>query len=828
MEDINIQKIKSLCSNLIDAALAESSDLHHTYIGVEHIFIALTRIISGETERVLSSIRLDTSKAREDIKKTIGISRLTPNNSKPCTPRLEKVLQLAEKRAGLNCPILESHMLGAILEEGESIVARYLSSLGLNCAIWANQLLAKPVDLAPVFQGVGADVDGTVFCADVNVNEPSVNARNQSPVLAGPQIIPAKSRPYSAATPTLNNYGRDLSKMARMGNLVDAISREAELEQIITILARTQNSNPILLGESGVGKTAIVEGLAFRIAQGTVPAVIKGKRIVQIDIEALITDTEYNGMFERKIKQLIREVSQTFEIILFIDDTFTSSEQYSYSLPDVLYLLKPALTRNDLSCIIATTQKEYYHHIRCDQSLERRFSPVIVKELTPELSYKILETATERIIEKQAKAGFNLTLAPDVIMTSLKLTDQYIRDRKQPDKSIDVIDLACAKAIVKQCNTITADDIAKVVSDWTGVPISRMTNDEKQRYLKMEEYLCERIIGQKNAISTISKSIRSALAGMKISHKPVGIFLFLGTAGVGKSKLAKELAKFLFQSEQSLIRFDMNDYKDFSSVYNLIGAPRGDFYDTKVEGLLNEALRLRPYSVVLLDEIDKANKDILTLLISILEEGRIIDIRGRQVDCSNAVFIMTSNRKLIDTNYDYYDEYDSEDIFSKKNETLREKVSKFLPHKLINQFTDIIEFEPLKKRDFNELLDVLLKEKIKEFTTTQQMNFNLKVSASAKGIILKQDYDSNMGARYLERAIEQFLLQPFADMIYKNDFDSFNFEAIAEDNQIIFVPINEDDKYDVDNSEKYAENQDDENIEEYKDGFIDEDMEDNE
>ena len=268
----------------------------------------------------------------------------------------------------------------------------------------------------------------------------------------------------------------------------------------------------------------------------------------------------------------------------------------------------------------------------------------------------------------------------------------------------------------------------------------------------------------------------------------------------------------------------MNDYKDFSSVYNLIGAPRGDFYDTKVEGLLNEALRLNPYSVVLLDEIDKANKDILTLLISILEEGRIIDIRGRQVDCSNAVFIMTSNRKLVDS-YEYYDEYDSEDIFSKQKETLREKVSKFLPYKLINQFTDIIEFESLKKRDFNELLDVLLKEKIKEFTTTQQMNFNLEVSASAKGIILKQDYDSNMGARYLERAIELFLIQPFADMIYKNDFDSFNFEAIAEDNQIVFVPINEDDKYDVDNSEIYDENLDDEYAE---DEFINNDPEDNE
>ncbi|HEX3047596.1 MAG TPA: ATP-dependent Clp protease ATP-binding subunit, partial [Bacillota bacterium] len=556
-------------------------------------------------------------------------------------------------------------------------------------------------------------------------------------------------------------------------------------------LARTQKANPLLLGEPGVGKTAIVEGLAWRIAQGKVPEIMKGKRLIQLDMGELTADTELRGQFERRVKQIIKEACEAPDVILFIDEihTLVGAGESMHSALDAAQMFKPALAHGDFSCIGATTQNEYFRYIRRDPALERRFSPVIIKELGPEVNLTILEKAAERILDKQAQAGYRLTLAPDVLITALRLTDQYIRDRNQPDKSIDVIDLACAKDIVKSDNMVTAEDIAAVVSEWTGIPVSRMTSDEKERYAQMEEVLNARVIGQHQAVAAVSQAIRSALAGMKALHRPIGVFLFLGPTGVGKTKLAKELANFLFQSPQALLRFDMNEYKESHTISNLIGSSRG-YVGSEQGGLLCEALRKRPYSVVLLDEIDKAHPEILDLFLSIFDDGRLTDNQGRQVDCSNALFIMTSNYGIAGgrMGFEFSGAIDLDvKAAVHKSEDMRKKALEFLRPELVNRITEVIEFPLLQRDDFKAILDLILQERIAEFGVAQQMPIELKVHDSAKELILDLGYDSKMGARSLERAVDQVLIHPLVDVIYNDKNNDTALIAVAKDNRMVFL-----------------------------------------
>lgn len=790
MDNIEIQRIRSLCNQLMEAAAAEARTLQHSYLGVEHLFIAMTRIPGGETGRVLLSAGVNDAQAREDIRRETGKGRGALAGFPTCTPRLAKLLKLAEQRAGGNRPILEQHLLGVMLEEGENIAARYLRALGLDCSAWVDRLAGNAAEQTCF--SPSNDAEGTVLSMAAFAQDAMRPVGNSPGIQPGPAIIPMQGVPSTVATPTLDKYGRDLGRQARLGRLSDAVSREAELEQIITILARTQKANPILLGEPGVGKTAIVEGLAWRIAHGTVPEVMKGKRIVQVDMGELTADTELRGQFERRVKQMIKEASEAPEVILFIDEihTIVGAGQGMHSALDAAQMFKPALAHGDFSCIGATTQNEYFRYIRRDPALERRFSPVIIKELSAEVTLTILEKAAERVLEKQAGAGHALSLAPDVLMTALKLTDQYIRDRNQPDKSIDAVDLACAKAVVKGNGLVTAEDIAGVVSEWTGIPVSRMSSDEKQRYAQMEESLNARIIGQKHAVAAVSQAIRSALAGMKALHRPVGVFLFLGSTGVGKTKLAKELATFLFQSPQALLRFDMNEYKEAHTISNLIGSARG-YVGSDQGGLLSEALRKRPYSVVLLDEIDKAHPDILDLFLSIFDDGRVTDNQGRLVDCSNALFIMTSNFGLTGGAKIGFSVSDYMEPETSRSEELRKKAMEFMRPELVNRITEVIEFPPLKREDFKEILGIILQERIQEFSSSQQMKVSLEVDDSAKELILDSGYDPKMGARSLERAIEQILIHPLVDAMYEGDINSTAFKAIARDGQMVFIPMDD-------------------------------------
>ncbi len=798
MSDIDIQRIRSLCSQMMDGAATEARALRHAYLGGEHLFIALTRIQDGETARLLAFAGITDIQAREDIRRETGKGREAMAGFPPCTPRFTKILKLAAQHAGFGQAILEQHLLGAIIEEGESLPVRYLKSLGIDFKAWAEQSSGQAAEQTCF--SPSADAEGTILstAALASAHVPPVS--DNTAMLPGPAIKPMQGIPSSVATPTLDKFGRDLSRQARLGKLSDAVSREAEIEQIITILARTQKANPILLGEPGVGKTAIIEGLAWRIANGLIPDIMKGKRIIQIDMGELTAGTELRGQFERRVKQIVKEASEASDVILFIDEihTIVGAGQGMHSALDAAQMFKPALTHGDFSCIGATTQNEYFRFIRRDPALERRFSPVIIKELSEEVTLIILEKAVERIIGKQAGAGHVLSLSPDAIMTALKLTDLYIRDRNQPDKSIDVIDLACAKAVIKGTNIVTAEDTARVVSEWTGIPVSRMTSDEKHRFAQMEEVLNARVIGQKHAVSAVSQAIRSALSGMKAPHRPIGVFLFLGPTGVGKTKLAKELAAFLFQSPQTLLRFDMNEYKEAHSINNLVGSSRG-YVGSEQGGLLSEALRKRPYSVVLLDEIDKAHPDILDLFLSIFDDGRITDNQGRVVDCSNALFIMTSNYGFRGGRLGFGLPEHMETAASRNNE-LREKASEFIRPELVNRITGIIEFPPLQHDAFKEILDIILQERLKEFGSTQLMKIDLSVEDSAKELILEFGCDAKMGARSLERAIEQILINPFADILYDENNDCMAYKAIAEDGHILFTPM-EDGNYDENNWE---------------------------
>lgn len=802
------QRIRSLCSQLMESAANEARTLQQPYLGVEHLFITMTRIQGGETEQLLVTHGVDTARAREDIRKEIGKGRIPSGLFPPFTPRLEKIARIAEKRAGLNNPILEQHFLYAIMEEGDNIAARYLQSLGVNCFTYSQGNSEAAEDQTCLSQSF--DADGTMLNMEMTTPALKIIPMGQPEVQPGPAITPFVNKEGSLPTPTLDRFGRDLTRLARMGKLSEAVSREAELEHIITILARTQKANPILLGEPGVGKTAIVEGLAWKIVNGPIPDIMKGKRIIQIDMGDLTADTELRGQFERRVKQMIKEASEAPDVILFIDEihTLVGAGQGMHSALDAAQMFKPALSHGDFSCIGATTQNEYFNYIRRDQALERRFSPVIIRELSSEVTLTILEKAVERILERQAETGHKLTLEPDVLITALKLTDLYIRDRNQPDKSIDVIDLACAKAVVKGLDKVTSDDTANVVSEWTGIPISRMSDDEKQRYVHMEETLNSKVIGQRHAVAAVSQAIRTALAGMKAPHRPMGVFLFLGPTGVGKTKLAKELAAFLFQSPQALLRFDMNEFKESHTINNLIGSSRG-YVGSDQGGLLSESLRKRPYSVVLLDEIDKAHPDILDLFLSIFDDGRMTDNQGRLVDCSNALFIMTSNNGLTNDKLGFGFSSGVEENYSSSNE-MRKRASEFMRPELVNRITEVIEFPSLQRNDFKEILHIILEERLSEFTSTQQGKVKLEVDDSAKELILDLGYDPKMGARSLERAIEQVLIHPFVDAMYAGQNQAFCYKAVSEDGKIKFLTIDEEhlddeDEYD---EEDYDEDDD--------------------
>lgn len=545
---------------LLDAAVDEARRLRHFHLGVEHVFIALT---CGNGENVFHAAGLDATAIREQLRREIGLGQASTAEITVLTPRLVAILESVDRQTSRGVMMVERALLRAIIEEGESLPVRLL-----KLSERAPEKLLAALDCetngespeATRLAGVGATGSNGQTPASRPVGAPAVAA-------PGPPITPVAHVPVTLPTPTLDLQGRDLTKLARLGKLSDAIGREAEIEQIITILARTQKANPLLLGEAGVGKTAIVEGLAWRIEQGLVPATLRGRRIVELEIGNLMAGTQLRGQFEERIKSLLEEATNAPEVILFIDElhTVVGAGGSGGSGLDAAQMFKPALARGDLACIGATTQEEYARFIRKDPALERRFSPVIVNELTPDATLEVLRKVVPRILGKQAAKGQQFVCGEDALLAAVTLTGKYVKDRNQPDKAIDAIDIACARAAVKGRSHVTAEDIASVVAEWTGIPAGSLAENDQQRFAEMEKTLASRVIGQDRAVAVVSRCLRAAMAGLKAPSRPIGVLLFMGPSGVGKTKLAKELARFLFGKEEALVRFDMSEYQEKQS-----------------------------------------------------------------------------------------------------------------------------------------------------------------------------------------------------------------------------------------------------------------------
>jgi len=744
-----LTRFKAECTALYIMSLSEAKRLQHAHVGVEHVALALLSDPVYLLEAALKQIGFDALTLMRAFDNEVGTGK-SYSATADATPRLTAILALAAAEGELTARGLAR----SVLIEGESLFARFLVAQGVS--------IQKLLGVLDGSESGEPSADATRFAgrsAAPALSSPPTQVPPSTPPAplsgVGAKIQPKAAIPVTFPTPTLDKWGRDLRNLAEQGSLADAIGREREIEQMITVLARTQKSNPILLGEAGVGKTAIVEALAWRIAQGVVPPILRGKRIVELQMGMLMSGTSLRGQFEERISQIVREASQAPDVILFIDEihTIVGAGGGGGAL-DAAQIMKPALARGDIDCIGATTQDEYDRFIRKDAALERRFSPVQIGDLSDEATLRVLQGVAPRVSARHAESGTVLEFDLESLKAAVKLTNHYVKDRQQPDKAIDAIDIAAARAVIGGRNRVTADDIAAVVAEWTGIQVQRLTEDDRARFTRMEQILGETVVGQDAAVKAVSQRVRAALAGTKATNRPVGVFLFLGPSGVGKTSLAKELARFLFDTPDALLRFDMNEYHEAHTVANLIGSPVG-YRDSDQGGALTEALRRHPYSVVLLDEIEKAHPDVMNIFLGVFDEGRITDNKGRTIDCSNALFVMTSNLGAGEV-----------DFRAAESDELRALAERFMRRELVNRISAVIGFRPLDSKHLANILDQILTEKARLFEA--EKGLIIEVDPSARKVLLDRGYSPDLGARPLERAVDEWVVQPLVDAWFAN------------------------------------------------------------
>lgn len=794
-------------------ARKEADRFNHNYIGTEHVLLGLIKLGQGVAVSVLQRMGLDLESVRMEVEKEVGTGpdqKSSPNI--PYTPRVKKVLALANKEAKqLNHSYVGTeHILLGLLREGEGMAARVLTSLNVDIQTTRNEVLAE---IDPNFAAEDSEEDFD-FEEEDEID------------LGGEEEPEGKTK-----TPALKAFGRDLTKLAKNGELDPVIGRAAEIERVIQILCRRTKNNPVLVGEAGVGKTAIVEGLAQEIAAGDVPEILRDKKVVTLDLALMVAGTKYRGQFEERIKAVMDEIRKVKNVILFIDELHTIVGAGSAEgAMDASNIIKPALSRAELQCIGATTLNEFRKHIEKDSALERRFQQVKVNEPSTEDAIEIMKGLREKY-ESHHKVRYS----DEALEASVKLTSRYLTSRFLPDKAIDVVDEAGARARIQTMTRpvglkdleariseindekvaaindqdfekaaalrdeekstrkeldekiegwrgeseekivdIEEDDIMSVVSKWTGVPLQRMEQKEAAKLLKMEEDLKETVIGQDEAVTAISKALRRSRADLKDPRRPIGSFLFLGPTGVGKTYLARNLANFMFGDPESLIQIDMSEYMEKFSASRLIGSPPG-YVGYEEGGQLSEAVRRRPYSVILFDEVEKAHPDVMNLLLQILEEGMITDSFGRKIDFRNTIIILTSNvgaesikrQTTLGFNAMAEDEADFEGMKAKIDSVAKKH---FRPE-FLNRLDELVVFRMLEKDSLDQIVDL---EVDKLVSRLAEKEIELVLEASARDLIVTEGYDPDYGARPMRRAVEQLLEDPLAEAILAGEVKEGN------------------------------------------------------
>ena len=772
----------------IEYARDEAARLKHDYIGTEHLLLGLIRLGEGAASEILQNIGVELNELKKGVEEIVQPSGGTMQMGQlPLTARAKKTLEISgnEARALRSKDIDTEHILLALLKDEEGVAAQVLSMYD--------------IDYKEVYEEL----------RNIQQGKPSAFGKKRK-----------KSK-----TPALDHFGRDLTELARRDKLDPIIGRDDEIERVTQVLSRRKKNNPVLIGEPGVGKTAIAEGLAQRIVEGKVPQTLEGKRIVTLDMASLVAGTKYRGQFEERLKAVMNEILNSQDVIIFIDElhTIVGAGGAEGSL-DASNIFKPALSRGELQCVGATTLNEYRKYIEKDGALDRRFQTVMINPPSTADTIEILKGLRQRYEEHH-----KIEISDEAIEAAVKLSDRYVSGKFQPDKAIDVIDETGSRAHLnaytkpesfnhledeiieltkrkdiavksqefekaaqlrdsikskreqletekkewdeKRANqkvVIKGDDISVVISKMTGIPLFKLEEKESKKLLRMEEDVAKRIVGQEESINAIAKAIRRTRAGLKDPHKPIGSFIFLGPTGVGKTELAKALSEFLFEDEEALVRIDMSEYMEKFAVSRLIGAPPG-YVGYEEGGQLTEKVRRKPYSVVLLDEIEKAHPEVFNILLQLLDEGQLTDSFGRKVDFRNTVVIMTSNMGTRQAKVGKslgFQKADAKTDYESMKDRIIDEVKRTFNPELINRIDETIVFHSLTKEHILEIIDILLKDVDKRL---QEKGIELNLTDSGKKFIADKGYDPNFGARPLKRAIQRYLEDPLAEEILKGE-----------------------------------------------------------
>lgn len=791
----------------------EAKKMGHQLVGTEHLLLGLIQEKDGIAAKALTSSGLESDQIRQQIEQIVGFGKPVQGDI-GFTPRVKRVLELANEEAsrqGVNY-IGTEHILLGLMMESEGIAARILTNLHVSPEkIWKQ-----------VIRLLGGDEE------DVDI---------------APSGQPQGLKNAASSTPALNDFGRDLTQQAREGKLDPVIGRDNEIQRVTQVLSRRTKNNPVLIGEPGVGKTAIVEGLAQLIVKNKVPEILAAKRVITLDISAMVAGSKYRGEFEERLKKVMEEIRNTGNVIVFIDELHTLiGAGAAEGAIDAANILKPALARGELQCVGATTLDEYRKYIEKDPALERRFQPINVGEPTAEEAINILMGLRDRY-----EAHHRVNITDEAIKQAVLLSDRYISDRFLPDKAIDLMDEAASKVRLasftapvdlkfleeeienlkkekeaavlaqefekaaqlrdrehdlrgqlagqrvswenqrdKSKAVVTPDDIAQIVASWTGIPVKKLAQEESARLMQLEEILHARVIGQDDAVATIAKAVRRARAGLKDPKRPIGSFIFLGPTGVGKTELGRALAEALFGDEDALIRVDMSEYMEKHAVSRLVGSPPG-YIGHDEGGQLTEAVRRKPYSVILLDEIEKAHPEVFNILLQVLEDGRLTDTKGRTVDFRNTVIIMTSNvgaSFLRKEALGFGAKKTEETEYKNMSGQIMEELKKTFRPEFLNRVDETVIFHSLRKEQLIQVAQILLKDVSKRL---QEQGYILEADEKALELIAKEGDDPVYGARPLRRAIQRLLENPLSERILKGDFHSGDRIRIsADDKEILF------------------------------------------